>query len=105
MDELLVIAEEPAQLPEPLEYPERKPCPFCGGSGHIQTMNLWERRYEYPQFHRKVRKKAYVFCGRCKARGPIVVKTLVNYTYRDVQEMEIEAVKLWNQPFVEVFTP
>lgn len=106
-DDLFVFSEEPTAEEEMPKYPEKLPCPFCGGKAHLQMKKLSEHwKYKDSEefgkiriSERKVRRTVYVFCGRCKARGPIEVKTLYypGATYRDVANMEVEAIRNWNE--------
>ena len=108
-DEIFVVADDPAPQPEPLEYPKIRPCSFCKGNGHVMSKNLFvSRTYDTDEsdgFHiavtEKIRKAAYVYCGKCKARGPLKTVTLYRpgYTFRDVQLLEISAIDEWNAPF------
>lgn len=53
-----------------------KKCPFCGGNAHIRTRETRFYGMNY-EGDKKVRQSVYVYCGRCHARGPIVIEDIV----------------------------
>ena len=93
----------------PAEIVQTEPglCPFCGGNPHINSkilgvytvfeqmpwpknaliVNTWPIRREHIS--------VYVYCGRCRARGPIVTRTLKRRS--EIDEMEVEAIRKWNE--------
>lgn len=81
----------------PIENPDPELCPFCGGNPHVREKKLWERRSYAGGLIPKVttRRSVYVYCGRCRARGPIVARTLKRRSEED--EMKVEAIRKWNE--------
>ena len=71
-------------------------CPFCGGNPHLNDKILRTRVYlEAPLIPKRYEHvSVYVYCGRCRARGPIVARTLKRRT--EVGEMRVEAIRKWN---------
>lgn len=45
-----------------------KPCPFCGGKGHISSREILYLGQNYFGA-KKIKMGVQVICGRCKARG------------------------------------
>lgn len=80
---------------EPVPSQEPELCPFCGGKPHINRKLL-----SYTFFldglipTRRERIGFYVYCGRCRARGPIVARVRKRRSEED--EMKVEAIRKWN---------
>lgn len=76
---------------------ELKPCAFCGGKGHVSGREIrYFGRNDYGA--KKIRYGVQVICGTCKARGPLVVETVV-FGYganEELADMENKAIELWN---------
>ena len=76
-----------------------KPCPFCGGDGHVQSKK--PRLYGVNGLgDKKVRAITYVWCGRCHARGPAIGRTVIltaENRYQIPVEMINDAVNAWNE--------
>ena len=79
---------------------ELKPCPFCGGKGHIKHKCLRFLGKNYIGMV-KERRSCYVQCGACKARGGPFVMTVVKLygkmSEHDRQFMEEFAAEIWNR--------
>lgn len=79
---------------------ELKPCPFCGGKGHIKYKCLRYLGKDYIGTV-KERQSCYVQCGFCKARGgPFtmnVVKFYGKMSEHDRLFMAEFAVRIWNR--------
>lgn len=104
MDEEQLFLFEDEPLPEEISQ-DPEPCPFCGGNPHINRKNLRARMVmERPPLQpwikdavitmRREHISVYVYCGRCRARGPIVTRTLKRRSEED--EMKVEAIRKWN---------
>ena len=83
-----------------MNKPEPKPCPFCGGNGHV---SMREIRYlgRNVDGNKIIQTGAQVICGRCEARGSLVTAVLVFGGYdqnqvRYVKELKEKAIELWN---------
>lgn len=76
-----------------------KPCPFCGGKGHIKHKCLRFIGKNYIGMV-KERRSCYVQCGACKARGGpftmMVIKIFGKISEHDRQYMERFAAENWN---------
>ena len=76
-----------------------KPCPFCGGKGHIKHKCLRFIGKNYIGMV-KERRSCYVQCGACKARGGpftmMVIKLSGKISQHDRQYMERFAAENWN---------
>lgn len=76
-----------------------KPCPFCGGKGHIKHKCLRFIGKNYIGMV-KERRSCYVQCGACKARGGpftmMVIKLYGKISEHDRQYMERFAAENWN---------
>ena len=106
MDEEQLFLFEDELVPETVRQ-DPELCPFCGGNPHINSkilgvytvfeqmpwpknaliVNTWPIRREHIS--------VYVYCGRCRARGPIVTRTLKRRS--EIDEMEVEAIRKWNE--------
>ena len=79
---------------------ELKPCPFCGGKGHISTREI---RYIGQNCYgaKKIRTGAQVICGRCKARGSLFVDAVIYINWADEQKainpLKEKAIEAWNR--------
>jgi len=96
MDEEQLFLFEDDPLPEEISQ-EPEPCPFCGGKPHINRKHMAVKFVLTGGFFggRLCDREAfYVYCGRCRARGPIVVRTLKRRSEED--EMRLEAIRKWN---------
>ena len=77
---------------------ELKPCPFCGGRGHIKSKAMRYFGMNELGFV-KERRGYYVQCGCCKARGGVFAMTIIKqYAISDEdKELFIDgAIKNWN---------
>lgn len=103
-EQLFLFDDEPAAFP--IENPDPELCPFCGGKPHINSKILrvctvleqmpWTQNACIPKSWpvRREHISVYVYCGRCRARGPIVARTLKRRSEED--EMKVEAIRKWN---------
>lgn len=93
-EQLFLFDDEP--VPEEISQ-DPEPCPFCGGKPHINR-KIITKKYVRTGGHFGVklceRKAVYVYCGRCRARGPIVARTLKRRSEED--EMKVEAIRKWD---------
>ena len=92
-EQLFLFEEIP---PDPEIIPDPELCPFCGGKPHINWKILWEKKYGWPR-KPLVRRSVYVYCGRCRARGPIVAKTMNHTILINEDSMIVEAIRKWNE--------
>ena len=80
---------------------ELKPCPFCGGKGHLSTREI--RFIGQNCFGaKKIYMGAQIICGRCRARGGVATGTVIyGASYQKQREglepLENGAVELWNR--------
>lgn len=82
------------------ERDELKPCPFCGGKGHVSMREI--RYLGRNEGGKKIKMGIQVICGRCKARGSLVSAVLIFGVYdpsmvRYIKELKEKAVELWNR--------
>lgn len=103
-EQLFLFDDEPEAFP--IENPDPELCPFCGGKPHINSKILrvctvleqmpWTQNACIPKSWpvRREHISVYVYCGRCRARGPIVARTLKRRSEED--EMKVEAIRKWN---------
>ena len=77
-----------------------KPCPFCGGKGHIKYKCLRFLGKTYIGTV-KERQSCYVQCGYCKARGGPFTMNVVKFhgkmSEHDRLFMAEFAVRIWNR--------
>lgn len=81
---------------------ELKPCPFCGGKGHLSQREI---RFIGQNYYgaKKIYCGVQVICGRCHARGGLATDTVVfgSYDYESehatLASMNERAVDAWNQ--------
>lgn len=83
-----------------------KPCPFCGGNGHISTREI-KFIGQNCLGAKKIRSGVQVICGRCKARGGLAVGEVIYGNWADQEKMleplRTVAIEAWNRR-VEVQT-
>ena len=98
-EQLFLFEDDPEAFP--IENPDPELCPFCGGNPHINSKILRActviekpPNRLLPFTTRRERISVYVYCGRCRARGPIVARTLKRRSEED--EMKVEAIRKWN---------
>ncbi|MBR4009427.1 MAG: Lar family restriction alleviation protein [Clostridiales bacterium] len=79
---------------------ELKPCPFCGGKGHLSTREIRLMGMNYFG-EKKIHMGAQIICGRCKSRGGLATGTIIYASDREKREglepLENGAVELWNR--------
>lgn len=77
---------------------ESKPCAFCGGKGRVSGREIrYFGRTDYGA--KRIRYGVQVICGSCKARGPLVVETII-FGYgagKTLVDMKREAIVAWNR--------
>lgn len=79
---------------------ELKPCPFCGGTGHISSREI---RYIGQNYYgaKKIRMGMQVICGRCKARGGVITGEVIFASIKEQREclepLEHRAIEAWNR--------
>lgn len=77
-----------------------KPCPFCGGKGHISSREI---RYIGQNCFgaKKIKTGVQVICGRCKARGGVVTGEVIYASCQEqrkcLEPLEHEAIEAWNR--------
>lgn len=77
-----------------------KPCPFCGGKGHMTSR---EARYlGKDKFGaKKIKVAVQVICGRCKARGGVVTGIVILGSIEEqrkcLEPLKKKTVELWNR--------
>lgn len=81
---------------------ELKPCPFCGGKGHLSTREI--RFMGQNDFGaKKIYMGAQIICGRCRARGGLETGTVISFGASDpekrkaLEPLENGAAKKWNR--------
>ena len=80
---------------------ELKPCPFCGGNGHISQREVrFIGQNDYGM--KKIKVAVQVICGRCKARGGVSTGIVIfgnSYETRreSLEPLEAKAVEYWNR--------
>ena len=77
-----------------------KPCPFCGGNGHISEREI--RFIGRNAFGRKkIRTGVQVICGRCKARGGVATGNVIYGSLSEqrsyLEPLREEAIVYWNE--------
>lgn len=96
MDEEQLFLFEDDPVPEEISQ-DPYLCPFCGGKPHInrkiQATEVFLTKAIIPKRYERI--KVYVYCGRCRARGPIVVRILKRSS--EEEEMKLEAIRKWNE--------
>lgn len=74
-----------------------KPCPFCGGKGHLSSREI---RFIGQNYFgtKKIHMGVQVICGRCKARGGLITGTIVfdSYGADYLKEMSEKAAEAWD---------
>lgn len=79
---------------------ELKPCPFCGGNGHLSEREI---RFIGRNFFgsKKIRMGVQVICGRCKARGGVATGTVIYGSLSEqrsyLEPLREEAIAYWNE--------
>ena len=79
---------------------ELKPCPFCGGKGHLSQREI--RFIGQNDFGaKKIYCGVQVICGRCHARGSLATDTVIFGSYESehatLESMNKRAIDAWNQ--------
>lgn len=65
---------------------ELKPCPFCGGKGHLSTREIRFMGQNYFGA-KKIHMGAQIICGRCRARGGVATGTVIyGASYQEQRE-------------------
>ena len=86
---------------------EVKPCPYCGGEGFGKSKELRYIGFNKITAEKRTRLGAYIYCGRCKARGGLAATT-IDYTPGDSHKkctyefLLSEAIKNWNRRANEI---
>ncbi len=79
---------------------ELKPCPFCGGKGHISSREI---RYIGQNYFgaKKIKIGVQIICGRCKARGGLTTGEVIYASHQEQREglepLENGAIEAWNR--------
>lgn len=83
---------------------ELKPCPFCGGNGHLSQREIrFMSQNDYGM--KKIKVAVQVICGRCKARGGVATGVVIFGDYHNsyitqregLEPLEGKAVEYWNR--------
>lgn len=79
---------------------ELKPCPFCGGKGHLSSREI---RYIGQNYFgaKKIKIGVQIICGRCKARGGVATGEVIYASYQEqrksIEPLEHTAIEAWNR--------